>query len=255
MTLFLTVALLIAAASAAAWWMARARSLPDVETAPPVGRQPPTAGTRAARTTAVAAPAANPGDLAALEWDAPRAGMRATGITLDTQSARIRDRYIAARFPGVLRGSDDLREIEHVIKVARHYFEEGHLENAAELFALALEQAPAEPTLRLAQLEIAYLARDAGLFTRLARELRATIPVLPEWDEVVRLGHAIAPGEALFESGDPADATGHYGPWPDMPNWIQASWDLTGEVQAADFHRAMASRAAASHPPALRLVA
>jgi hypothetical protein len=32
----------------------------------------------------------------------------------------------------------------------------------------------------------------------------------------------------------------HYGPWPHLPNWIQAPWDLTGEVIAADFHRAMA---------------
>jgi hypothetical protein len=24
-----------------------------------------------------------------------------------------------------------------------------------------------------------------------------------------------------------------------MPNWIQASWDLTAEVHAADFHRAI----------------
>lgn len=253
MTLFLTIVLL--AAAAAAWWMGHARSLPAFETAPPARHRPSTAGRRAVRTTAAAAPAAKPGELAAIEWGVPLAVTRAPAMTLDSKRARIRDRYIAARFPGVLRGSVDLREIEYVIKVARHYFEESRLENADELFALAIEQTPAEPTLRLAQLEIAYLARDADLFTRLARELRAAIPVLPQWEEVVRLGHAIAPAEALFGSDDPAGAAGHYGPWPEMPNWIQASWDLTSEVLAADFHRALAGHAATACRPALRRAA
>ena len=253
MTLFLTITLLLAAA--AAWWMGRARAFPDFETAPPARLGPPRAGIRAGRTAAAAAATASPDELTALEWGAPLAATRTPVVSLDARRARLRDRYIAARFPGVLRGSADLREIEYVIKVARHHFEEGHLENADELFALAIEETPAEPTLRLAQLEIAYLARDARLFTRLALELQAAIPAIPEGDEVVRLGHAIAPGEALFGSGDPAGAPGHYGPWPEMPNWIQASWDLTSEVLAADFHRAVAGHAATSYRPALRRVA
>ena len=36
----------------------------------------------------------------------------------------------------------------------------------------------------------------------------------------------------------------HYGPWPDLPNWIQANWDLTAEVVAVDFHRILKRRAA-----------
>jgi len=35
----------------------------------------------------------------------------------------------------------------------------------------------------------------------------------------------------------------HYGPWPDLPNWIQANWDLTAEVIASDFHRILKQRA------------
>lgn len=242
MTLFMTL-FLVLAASAAAWWMARARALRDAEHAPFVRRQPSVARTRATTVSPPDSPAAKTTELAAWEWNTASAPLPAPGSAVDLRSARMRDRYIVARFPGVLRGSADLREIEYVIKVARHYFEEGRLEDAAELFALAIEQAPVERTLRLAQLEIAYLARDAGLFTRLARELHAAMPGLAEWDEVVRLGRAIAPGETFFGSDDPVGASAHYGPWPDMPNWIQASWDLTSEVLAADFHNAMAAKA------------
>lgn len=256
--ILITVLLIAVAVAAAALWMARARVRPATaapETAMPDRRRPGASNASGERASVERESAAKPVEHLALEWDAPLAVTRTPGMTLDAKRVRIRDRYIAARFPGVLRGTSDLREIEYVIKVARHYFEEGRLDNAAELFALAIEQNPLEPTLRLAQLEIAFLGRDAELFTRLARELQAAIPGLPEWDEVLRLGRAVAPGEPLFGSSEPAGATGHYGPWPEMPNWIQASWDLTGEVLAADFHRVMAHRAAADNRPALRRVA
>jgi hypothetical protein len=55
----------------------------------------------------------------------------------------------------------------------------------------------------------------------------------------MRLGRAVAPDEPLFTAGAGARPHEHYGPWPNLPNWIQASWDLTAEVLAADFHRAM----------------
>ena len=173
----------------------------------------------------------------ALEWVSAPPRLTAP----EARRARMRDRYIAARFPGVLRGSEDLNAIEYVIKVARHHFEEGRLDDAAELFQLAIDQSPREPALRLAQLEITFLARDAATFTRLARSLHAAIPGLPEWDEVVRLGHALSPAEPMFALAG-QDDDGHYGPWPEMPNWIQASWDLTSEVFAADFHRAITAQ-------------
>lgn len=72
-----------------------------------------------------------------------------------------------------------------------------------------------------------------------ARAFRQAHPAHESWTEVERLGRAIAPGEALFgEVTGPRDYE-HYGPWPHLPNWIHASWDLTAEVVAADFHRAM----------------
>jgi hypothetical protein len=92
---------------------------------------------------------------------------------------------------------------------------------------------------RLAALELAFLARDPERFAALARALRTSTPQSEAWPEIARLGRALAPGEALFADAEAAGNHDHYGPWPNLPNWIQAPWDLTAECIAADFHRAM----------------
>ena len=196
------------------------------------------------------APAAAPKPVAAapvapavLEWTTPQATTSETPSP-DEWQARLRDRYIAARFPGLMKGVEGLREVEQVINVARLYFEESKLDRAHELIELAVAEMPADKSLRLAGLELAFLCGDPAHFTELARAFQAAIAGAPEWNEVCRLGRALSPAEPLFGAapGAAAHSHSHYGPWPDTPNWIQASWDLTGEVLAADFHRALARR-------------
>lgn len=100
-----------------------------------------------------------------------------------------------------------------------------------------------EKSLWLADLEIAFLVRNAHRFIASARAFRLTFPDAEQWAEIQRLGRALAPGEDLFGARQGARKHEHYGPWPDTPNWILAPWDLTQEVAAADFHRAMTSEA------------
>jgi len=153
--------------------------------------------------------------------------------------SKIRDRYIAARFAGIAKCSGDLRNFERTIKAARLFFEEDRGERALELLALAIEEDPAcEPT-RLARLELAFLLHDAALFGEGARELRQLNPQSPAWGEVARLGRILAPDVALFGPPQGPSVHEHYGAWPEMPNWLHASWDLTAEVRATDFHRAV----------------
>jgi Tfp pilus assembly protein FimV len=201
---------------------------------------------------AIRQPAA--GRTARVEWAEPEASHPAAPQPEDA-AARLRDRYIGARFPGMTKGVEGLREIEQVINVARLYFEERKLDRAHELLGLAVAETPGDQSLRLAQLEIAFLGGEAALFTEVAHEFHAAMPGSPEWAEVCRLGRALSPGQPLFGAAPDAPAHAHYGPWPDTPNWIHASWDLTGEVLAADFHRALAHRndEARAHP--LRRVA
>jgi hypothetical protein len=197
-----------------------------------------------------------PVDLAIIEWDGdcavPKADARSSETTpsadndprgYDARCRRIRDRYIGARFPGVARSTADLESPDRVVKAARLYFEDGQVDSALELLDVAIEQDSRAEALWLAQIEILFLVRNAARFVEAARAFRAMHPASEAWPEVARLGLGLAPKEALFGSATGPRDHDHYGPWPDMPNWIQANWDLTAEVIAADFHRILKRRA------------
>ncbi len=201
-------------------------------------------------------------DLAPIEWDGDRApallhldapGTQASVAAanddprdFDSRRRKIRDRYIGARFPGVARNGADLASPDRVVKAARLYFEEHDSVAALELLDLAIEEVPHATALWLARIEILFLVRDRDGFVAAARAFREAHAGHPSWGEIERLGRAIAPFEALFGECAARDHE-HYGPWPHLPNWIQAPWDLTGEVAAVDFHRAM-SRLCANSP-------
>jgi hypothetical protein len=101
------------------------------------------------------------------------------------------------------------------------------------------------------RLELLFLARDAAAFVACARDFRAVHREHAAWEEVLHLGRALVPGEMLFAAAGGPRGHAHYGPWPDLPNWIQAPWDLTAEILAVDFHRAMDRVLVARHlaPP------
>ena len=188
-----------------------------------------------------------------LEWDdrptAPEIETAATMTmaqddndprTYDAKRRKIRDRYVSTRFPGVAECSTDLESAERVIKAARLYFEEERNDAALELLALAVEECPREMSLWLARIEILFLIRDAEGFAATARDFHREHPGAEDsWAEICRLGRALAPGESLFGARKGPRDHDHYGPWPHTPNWIQAPWDLTAEIAAADFHRAV----------------
>jgi hypothetical protein len=165
-------------------------------------------------------------------------GMDFDAAHLDPRRRKIRERYIAARFPGVARTIGDLHSADRVIKAARLYFEDDQPELALELLELAAQETPHESPVWLAHLEILFLMRDAGGFVAASRAFRQVHGAHDAWPEIERLGRALVPGEALFGQTSGPREHEHYGPWPHTPNWIQAPWDLTPEIAAADFRRA-----------------
>ncbi len=206
-----------------------------------------------------------PVELASIEWEGDTRGTKKVGEGTgtwpvydpttavdndprgyDARCRRIRDRYISARFPGVARSAADLESADRVVKSARLYFEDGQVDTALELLDVAIEQDSRAQALWLAQLEILFLGRNAARFVECARAFRALHPVSDAWAEVSRLGLALAPKESLFGTANGPREHDHYGPWPDLPNWIQANWDLTAEVVASDFHRILKRRADAA---------
>jgi hypothetical protein len=195
---------------------------------PKPARRPP--ATRAPNARPAAAP------LAPLAWDGVPVEAGQPAKPADTRE-RVRDRYIAARFPGLVTCAADLEQVDEVVRMARLCHEEDRDDLAHELLALAIERLPESETLRLAQIEFAFLRRSSGRFVACAADFRRVLPQSRNWNEIARLGRVIAPGHALFATATPIQPVKHYGPWPDLPNWIQASWDFTSEVLAADLHR------------------
>jgi hypothetical protein len=161
---------------------------------------------------------------------------------------KIRDRYLAARFPGSRRTDADLANTVEVIKAARLFFEDGDADRACEWLAFASDANPDEG-LWLAQLEILFLKRNGEDFTELAREFHERFPESTHWGDIARLGARTVKGEPLFAGAEQPEGAGddHYGLWPQMQNWIQAPFDLTGDVLSAEFHAKMKGSTAA--PP------
>ena len=150
--------------------------------------------------------------------------------------ARIRQRYFTVRFPGAPASAADGKDPAATIKAARLHFEDGDGERAVELLEFAIQTSPLEPRLWLALLEILFLERQSEVFVRAARAFRDRFPQAGEWPDVARLGWRLAPREPAFAAGRPVvkAADAHYGAWPEAPNWIEASWDLTAEVLAVE---------------------
>lgn len=154
---------------------------------------------------------------------------------------RIRDRYLAVRFPGAPHTDEELRDSAAVIKAARLYFEDDDIDRACELLECATDVNAKDETPWLAHLEILYLKRRARAFTPLAKRFHEHFPNSGRWPEVLRLGFRLDPEDPAFRLAHPHEATGdeHYGAWPQVQNWIQAPFDLTGDVLAAEFHAKM----------------
>lgn len=161
----------------------------------------------------------------------------------DAGRQAIRDRYVSLRFAGVFTHFEQFGDVRKVITAARLYYEDGKRERAQEALAIALQLAPGDMELRLAQIELAFLARDGELFTELAQVYRSCVAGLEDWNEICHLGRALSPEQPIFNDGAPLRDPGGSS-WPDTPNWIQATWDLTPDVLAADFHRAITLRSA-----------
>ncbi|APV51438.1 hypothetical protein BWI17_18115 [Betaproteobacteria bacterium GR16-43] len=240
-----------------------AQKLPKIGgTFPPKSSKPVATPAQSATTARFTAAPLAP-ELEALVWDSPvppsgpitlrrepeKAGETA-GPSLDPVATRIRQRYLAARFPGVLKSAEDLGNVPHIVKCARLLFEDGLAARAGELLDLAVEEHPEHEAAWLASLEIAFLDQDSDRYTRLAHAFRGTHPDSPDWPEITRLGRRIAQMHPLFaqDPSAPKDEDYCLGPWPQMPNWIQANWDLTAEVAGTELRARLIAGARFAKP-------
>lgn len=86
-------------------------------------------------------------ELVPLDAPVPALAARAAEPVAPVQDAgRIRDAYLNARFPGVIRTVADLADAGKVAEAVRCYARDGHLDRARELAGLALaDHSPCPP--------------------------------------------------------------------------------------------------------------
>lgn len=163
---------------------------------------------------------------------APVAARRATSASA---AARIRDRYILARFPGVMRKSEDLADADEVIKAARLYFEDGLAARGVELLRFAVEMDPSREALWLASLQMHFLLRDAAGFAATAGRMHHHHSQATHWTQIAVLGRNLGIKETFFtQLGVRTVPAPKPGSWPEPPNWLQAPRGLMPEVAAAE---------------------
>jgi hypothetical protein len=151
-----------------------------------------------------------------------------------TAAARIRDRYIFTRFPGVARTGADLADTRAVIKAARLYFEDGLAARGVELLQLAAQMDPACESLWLARLQLHFLLRDAPGFTDAASRMREFHASSPQWPRIAALGVNLGLArEFAAEAGANAGHAGDVAAWPELPDWLQSPGDQVPMVVAA----------------------
>jgi hypothetical protein len=156
------------------------------------------------------------------------------GASNASAASRIRDRYILARFPGVMRKSEDLADTKEVIKSARLYFEDGHAARGLELLQFASEMDAMSESLWLARLEMLFLQRNADGFKSTVTRMQEFHADSTHWPQIVELGRNLGITEIFFKIlGLPMGPARERGRLPEVPNWLQAPQDFAPEVAAA----------------------
>ena len=162
---------------------------------------------------------------------APVAPRRASNAAA---AARIRDRYILARFPGVMSKSEDLADIKEVIRSARLYFEDGHAARGLELLQFASEMDALRESLWLARLQMHFLLRDAAGFKRTVTLMQEYHGDSMHWPQIAELGRSLGITETFFKVlGLPVGPIPERGRLPEVPDWLNAPRDFAPEVAAA----------------------
>ena len=155
----------------------------------------------------------------------------------DATRQRILERYIGARFTGVASRGEDFLDAPRIVKAARLFFEDHQIERAVELLQLATDVNPGDEAPRLAMLEILFLGTDPAGYARAARRFASGHPQSSAWPQIRQLGLKLGLDDAVITEGLPhVESHPNYGPWSGLPNWIQAPWDLTGDVALAELH-------------------
>jgi hypothetical protein len=157
-----------------------------------------------------------------------------SSIAQDANKRRLRDRYLATRFPQFQEPGAALRNAGDVARWARQLLDDDQPRLAEELLQLALEEDPGQRALWLFRIELAFLNSDEGTFNTLADEFKRRFGDDPACSE------AIGTIDAMGVELDPADPRyANAGPPQLLPNWSTPDMGERDEVKQRKLHGAL----------------
>jgi hypothetical protein len=133
---------------------------------------------------------------------------------------RLRERYIAQRFPQLKDPLNDLRRTRDVLNLAQQCIEDDRRALALELMTLALQEDPSQRPLWLFMIEDAFLRADSARFNALADEFRGRFEADEALVFIDAMAHDLAPKASVKpEISEPL-------PLPEWSDIGQADRDL-----------------------------
>ncbi|MEP7069548.1 MAG: hypothetical protein ABI789_09920 [Usitatibacter sp.] len=172
----------------------------------------------------------------------------------DNNTDDLRRRYIEERFPEIGKGAIVLADATSVVKGARLFYEDGALARTVELLHYAIERNPAEVRNWLALFEVFRLERLPGEFAELARRFREQHGKSEYWRKVQYFGREIDPDNELYAQA-PVNTFETIGPSearrlaaeavidPVAENWLGMPMDFQNEVLANELRKMLMSGA------------
>ncbi len=157
----------------------------------------------------------------------------------DPVARRMRDRYIAQRFPQFNEPHRALKNTESVLNWARQFVDDDRPQLAVEILNLALQEDPAQRPIWLFLIEYAFLETDSARFNELADAFKRQFPGDTAIELVNTMGHDFAPTDPRYS---------HINAPAELPDWSKLESGDRNRERQQKFHVSL-TEAMAFHLP------
>jgi len=148
----------------------------------------------------------------------------------NADARRLRERYVASRFPQFADNTSQLRNTVEILHTARHLLDDGRPNLAEELLYIALQEEPYQREAWLFLIELAFLNNDAARFDLLANDFRKIFPNGEEQYVIEAMAHDLNPHDLRYRYMN--------SPTP-LPNWSSHASQARDQSSQRRYHQAL----------------
>lgn len=148
----------------------------------------------------------------------------------DIDARRLRDRYIASRFPQFAGNTSQLRNTEEILRSARNLLDDGQPNLAEELLSIALQEEPHQREAWLFLIEVAFLNHDAARFDALTDNFKYLFTHNDDQYVIDAMAHDLNPNDPRYQN--------LYSATP-LPNWSSLAALARDEIKQRRYHQAL----------------